>query len=205
MVNSKKYERRNLSIRTSIKLVISVVISFLAVALILSSSTFTVYALPPEEGFSNSGTCGDITKNPRTGNNSQSCCWTERVPGKLPPNNKETYCQTCEFTAAGTDCKPKQPQLRPSARGASPEEGVLEQPPTPQPVGPAAPQQGGGVLQQTPSTDQGTQPPKSGDTVAPKEGGVVSNDQNPPKNKDTNPPTNDQRTRSGDNGSSNNK
>ena len=144
------------------KPVIFMVVSFIVVGLIYSSTlTFIVFAAPPDPNRpGQGGTCGGITTNPRTGNNSQTCCWTERVPGKLPPSNKATYCQTCEFTTAGSDCKPKQQQLGPSSSGVSPlEEGVLEQPPT-QGVAPpltrgqsVLPQDG--VLQQQEPADQG--------------------------------------------------
>jgi len=92
-------------------------------------------------------TCAGITTNPRTGNNSHTCCWTERVPCKLPSSNEATYCQTCEFTTAGTECKPEQQQIRPLSGDVFPlEERVLEQSPPP-PFGHAAPLQEG-VLEQ---------------------------------------------------------
>jgi hypothetical protein len=78
----------------------------------------------------------------------KTCCWTERVPGKLPPNNKVNYCQTCTSnTAEGTqNCNNPQQQLRPSSSGTSTDENVLEQPQT-LPQGPSGPLQQGGVLE----------------------------------------------------------
>jgi hypothetical protein len=153
------------------KPVIFVVISLLAVALVYSSFSFSVYAVPPDPGFDSNGTCGGITTNPRTGNNAQTCCWTERVPGKLPPSNKATYCQTCEYTAAGYDCKPKQQQLVPASGVILPEDGVLQQP-IPPPTGPVAPLQGGGILQQPTTTTPTTPPPLFGRNVPLQGGGV---------------------------------
>jgi hypothetical protein len=88
---------------------------------------------------------------------------------QVTPSNKATYCQTCEFTTAGSDCKPKQQQLGPSSSGVSPlEEGVLEQPPTPPPSGPAAPLQDV-VLEQPPT--QGVAPPLTrGQSILPQDG-----------------------------------
>jgi len=159
------------------KSVIFMVTSIVAVALLFSSiSTFNTYAVPPDPGYDSQGTCGGITTNPRTGNNSQTCCWTERVPGKLPPSNKATYCQTCEFTAAGTECKPKQQQIRPELGGISPEEQILEQPPISQPSDPFAPLQDG-VLEQP--TISGEEPPITGQQILPQDELVQQQEQPP--------------------------
>ncbi len=83
----------------------------------------------------------------------------------------------------GTDCYPKQQQLRPLSGGVSPlEEGVLEQPPTP-PSSPAAPLHDGGVLGEsttpsltptTPTDDQNKDYGSRGDgRTGPLGGGVL--------------------------------
>jgi hypothetical protein len=182
MVNSNNYEGRNLSKRTCMryKLVISVVISLLVVALI-SSFTFDVFAAPRDPNNTGGQTGSSCQKNK---DGSETCCWREKVPGKMIA---ETYCQTCKYEK----CTDKELQFR-----------------TKQPEDIVAP--GGGVFEQTP-TDQGIQPPKVGDAVAPKDGGVVTDnkppvdDQIPSIKNDANSPPKNQRTQSSDSGIKNNK
>jgi hypothetical protein len=106
------------------------------VLLVYSSiSLFNVYAVPPAPGYDSSKTCGAPTT---LGDISQkTCCWTEKVPGKLPPNNNVNYCQTCRVNSADVTltCKDPVQQLRPSPNGVSPNEGVLEQPTVKSPKG----------------------------------------------------------------------
>jgi hypothetical protein len=85
-----------------------------------------VCALPPDAGYTGSGTCGAWTTNPSTGEDQRTCCWTERehVPGKILAK-EVNYCQTCN--AAG-ECKAKVKQLSPSANIPEQEDGVLQQP-----------------------------------------------------------------------------
>ena len=86
-----------------------VVISFLIVALIHSSfSTFNVYAVDQDPKFGLSETCGATTTHPGDGILQKSCCWAGIIPGKLPPNNKANFCQTCRFYVErfSLDCKP---------------------------------------------------------------------------------------------------
>lgn len=111
-----------------------------------SVSLLNVYSLPPDPNYNTSETCGAATSNGDL--TKKTCCWSERVPGKLPPNNKANYCQTCTYdNAEGTyNCNKPQQQLRPSSSGTSPDENVLEQPQT-LPQGPSGPLQQGGVLE----------------------------------------------------------
>lgn len=122
-----------------------------------SVASFDVFALPPDPDYDVYGTCGAATTlGPLT---KKTCCWTDNIPGKLPPNNKANYCQTCTYDrgSGSYTCNEPQQQLSALPIGISPEERVLEQPFTPQPSGPAAPLQEGGALQQPPS--QGAAPP----------------------------------------------
>ena len=82
------------------------------------------------------------------GSYKKTCCWTERVPGKLPPNNKVNYCQTCtNNTAEGTqNCNNPQQQLRPSSDNVSPDANVLELPES-LPLRPSGPVEQGGILE----------------------------------------------------------
>jgi hypothetical protein len=109
--------------------IISVIIPLTLILLAYSSiSSFDVFALPPDPNYDSSNTCGAWTTNGDL--SKRTCCWTERVAGKLPPNNKVNYCQTCtNNTADGTqNCNKPQQQLRASPNGISPEGSILEQP-----------------------------------------------------------------------------
>jgi hypothetical protein len=85
-----------------------------------------VCALPPDQGYSGSGTCGALTTNPSTGEVTRTCCWTEKehVSGQILPN-KVNYCQTCNTDG---ECKAKVKQLSPSDNIPEQEGGVLQQP-----------------------------------------------------------------------------
>jgi hypothetical protein len=136
------------------KYLIVAVIATFATALISSSSY--VFALPPDPNYDSSNTCGAATHYGDFGK--QTCCWSERIPGKLPPNNKVNYCQTCTWdtTTGIVDCNKPQQQLRPSSGTVSPEGGVLEQPPI-----------------------ENEPPIKSGDSVFPNDGGNVLDESQP--------------------------
>lgn len=144
---------------------ISLIVPLTFIVLLVSGSiSLSVYAVPPDANW-DEGSCGAETRN-YWGERQQTCCWTERVPGKLPPLNKENYCQTCILTSAGKVCDPKVKQLIsiPGDSRSPLEGGVLEQPPTPPrfPGGGANVPQDGGVLEQ-PSTDESsTLPPLIG-------------------------------------------
>ncbi len=78
----------------SINHVSSVIILLTLSILTYSSiSSLNVYAEQPSAGYSGSQTCaapttlGSLTK--------KTCCWKDYIVGKLPPNNKANYCQTC--------------------------------------------------------------------------------------------------------------
>jgi hypothetical protein len=138
---------------------ITTVVLFLAGALVYSSSyTIVVFAVPPDPNWSASGTCGGPTTN-QYGVTYQTCCWEERVPGKLPPLNKVRYCQTC-YTEPNSvkqaGCFPKEKQQSsptPSSPLAEPLQpgGVFEQSPPPIISSPKT----DGVLEQQ-QPDQGT-------------------------------------------------
>jgi hypothetical protein len=89
--------------------------------------------VPPDPDWSG-GSCVGATTNP-AGERTQTCCWKERVPGKLPPLNEVMYCHTCSFKeeSGSYDCKPKVKQLQPPTTGENvlPGDGVAEQPEQP--------------------------------------------------------------------------
>lgn len=111
------------------------------------------------------------------GDGRQFCCGTERDDkGTKSPidDTYKTYCEVC--TDYGPDlriCDDYEGQQPPEPSGPAvlPDDGVLEQPPTPPPNGPAAPLQDGGVLEE-PATPLGPTPPTQGQGVLP-EGGVL--------------------------------
>jgi hypothetical protein len=147
--------------------------------ILLAYTTFSVsnvFAVPPDPGFNSGGTCGAGTEHPDSpGVTKQTCCWTERVPGKLPPLNKVTYCQTCYNYPQGggsENCDPKQQQFVPASGVVLPEEGVLQQT-TPPPTSPFAPLGSGGVVQQQPTTTTPTTPPPLFGRNVPLQGGGI--------------------------------
>ena len=164
------------------KPLIFVVISVLVIALLYGPlSAFEVNALPPDPKYE-SGTCGGITTDKKTGEHNRTCCWTQTKEGStgvFKPRAK--YCQTCSADAEGkfTICDKKRiaevvanepptpPPTEPSGPFVLPEEGILQEP-TPPSSDPAAPLQDG-VLQQPPA-DQGaaipTQPATEGSQPA---------------------------------------
>ncbi len=91
----------------------------------LSILPFNAYAVPPAGGWFG-GSCGAETKNPY-GETQQTCCWNERVPGKLPPLNIENYCQTCIYTSYGYSCSDKVKQLTDSPFKDRVPSGTIEQ------------------------------------------------------------------------------
>jgi hypothetical protein len=95
-------------------------------ALLSSSSiaSVNVFAQPPDSNYNTNGTCGAYTSNGDL--TKKTCCWTERIAGKLPPNNKVNYCQTCTYnTAEGTsNCDKPQQQL--TASPTSPQGKINE-------------------------------------------------------------------------------
>lgn len=78
----------------SINHVSSVIILLTLSILTYSSiSSFNVYSEQPSKGYSGSKTCAaPTTLGSQT---KKTCCWTDYIVGKLPPNNKANYCQTC--------------------------------------------------------------------------------------------------------------
>jgi len=156
----------------SINHIISVIIPLTFILLAYSSiSSFDVFALPSDPNYDSSNTCGAPTTNGDL--TKKTCCWTERVAGKLPPNNKVNYCQTCtNNTADGTqNCNKPQQQLRASPNGISPEDSILEQPLT-RSLEPDAPIQEDGVLENSitesaTSTDSQTEDKQSDDKLMP--------------------------------------
>jgi hypothetical protein len=151
------------------KPLIFVVISVLVVALVYSpaATTFYVFAAPPNRGFLNSESCNnkpDIKSGDKV-----ACCWNEHGAEGITFR----MCQQCTWTEGVGYSNCNKPRSIPITSGegivAPLEEGVLEQPPTPSPSGPAAPLQDGGVLQQTPG--QGAAPPLTRDQgVLPQDG-----------------------------------
>ena len=107
------------------KPLIIVVISFLFVAFIYSSSSsFNVYAVLPDKRWGTSSS--NCSTDDKTGQ--RTCCWREPVPGQILG---KTYCQTCD--RQGKVCKEKVLQfVSPSKLGDSvlPDIGIIEQPPT---------------------------------------------------------------------------
>ena len=87
--------------------------AILLIPIVYSSSSISdACALPPESGYMDSKTCGATTTNPKTGNPSSTCCWTEKERTFPNIGTKEVrYCQTCEATDSGLDCKPKVAQF----------------------------------------------------------------------------------------------
>ena len=156
----------------SINHIISVIIPLTFILLSYSSiSSFDVFALPSDPNYDSSKTCGAYTTNGDL--TKKTCCWTERVAGKLPPNNKVNYCQTCTNNSAdGTqNCNNPQQQLRASPNGISPENNILEQPLT-RSLEPDAPIQEDGVLENSItesaiSTDSQTEDKQSDDKLMP--------------------------------------
>jgi hypothetical protein len=113
------------------KPMIFLVISFLVVALIYSSFSEFVSAVPRDPKNTPASTSCTTNKD-----GSQTCCWRVRVSGQILADE---YCQICA-SVGSNDCKSPVKQA------------ILEQPPTPPPTpGPAARLQDGGVLEQPPT------------------------------------------------------
>ncbi len=108
----------------------------------LVSSSPYLFAEKPDSNYGGSRNCTD---NLPSGQDSKTCCWRERIPGKILG---ETYCQTCKWVAGEgfVDCSQKELQM-------------LEQPPNPPPSsssGPSAPIQDDGVLEQPGTPNKGS-------------------------------------------------
>ena len=149
------------------------------------SSASDACALPPDPNRIGAS-CGATTTNPNTGVRQQTCCWEERVPGKLPPLNKVTVCQTCR--SSGTDCDPKVAQFQqPPTQRLPP--GVLENLPTLEQA-PATPPPlfGGGNDANVPPTGGIEQPPIATTQPTPGGGANVPNEvgsaEQPPASQD---------------------
>jgi hypothetical protein len=187
-----KNRGRNLQLATLYsKLVIFVVMSVLVIALIYApSSTFSV---PNFDQYDSR--CKPTGKNSAAGLQLSKCCWTttEGYPGT---RKEVTYCSTCENGGTRGMINCTEPTKQSSTRLTDDIIARLGE---------------GHTFEQTQPTDQGIQPPKSGDTGAPKDGGIVT-DTNPPVNdniplikNDANAPLKNQRTQSSDSGIKNNK
>jgi hypothetical protein len=108
--------------------------------MVLFFSTTYVFAENPDPGYPSSGDCSWSGPNDKY----QTCCWREKVPGKILG---EQYCQKCAWVEGQgyVDCSQKELQM-------------LEQPPTTSPSSPkgsAAPIQDGGVLDQPDKPNKG--------------------------------------------------
>src|SRR6476659_1229925 len=112
---------------TSLNLGLVILASFSMLTYSLITSV-NVFALPPDPNYNTSETYGAATSNVDL--TKKTCCWSERLPGKLPPNNRANFCQTCTYDRAeGTyNCNEPQQQLARSPNGISPEDNVLQQP-----------------------------------------------------------------------------
>jgi hypothetical protein len=128
-----------------------VVISVLVVALIYSpSSIFSVPNRSNDAGVD----CEPTGKQSKNGLALVECCWFEWVtPGTgIDGGNQEEYCSTCEDGGTRGKINCSDPELQffvgsTPGLGVLPENGVLEQLPTPPSSGPIGPLQGG-VLEQ---------------------------------------------------------
>jgi hypothetical protein len=153
------------------------------------SSTPNACAVPQAPGYSE-GSCGATTYNQNRGHYQKTCCWEELVPGKLPPLNRVTYCQTCyvQPDQVTRDCDAKVAQLQqPPTTGESvlPGGGVAEQPNQPLFGGQndAAVPPTGGVGQPPAAT---TQPAPGGGAGVPTEGGSAEQPTAPQDDQDNN-------------------
>jgi hypothetical protein len=138
------------------KRVIFMILPLLFVPLVYGiSPTPEAYALPRDPNY-HTGSCGAETTNPNTGDTQITCCWEGRDPGKLPPLNKVTYCQTCNPATA--DCGPRTAHFTATPDRVPP--GVLENLPTLEqvPTTPTLP-----PLEQVPTTP--TPPPLFGRNI----------------------------------------
>jgi hypothetical protein len=145
--------------------VILAVITFLFVALIHSSFSTSVLAVPPASGFNSPN--ADCTNRPEGLN--AICCWNEGGP----PGITVRFCQGCRInleTGEFDDCDPVFRQIT-SGPPVLPKGGVLDEPPTPSLTSPFTPPTGG-VLQQPTTTTPTTPPPLFGRNVPLQGGGV---------------------------------
>ena len=112
---------------TSLNLGLVLLASFSMLTYNLITSV-NVFALPPDPNYNTSGTCDAATSNGEL--TKKTCCWSERLPSKLPPNNKANFCQTCTYDRAGGtyNCNEPQQQLARSPNGISPKDNVLQEP-----------------------------------------------------------------------------
>jgi hypothetical protein len=152
------------------KRVIFMILPLLFVPLVYGlSSTPDACAVPRDPNFGKSGSCAlsDPEDNP-SGTTVMTCCWEE--PDILNPGETIQWCQTCDMSG---DCTPP---YRSSSTGplVLPDEGVVDETPTPTPTSPFRPPTGG-VLDpptQTPpppptQTPVPTPPPPKGDGSGP--------------------------------------
>jgi hypothetical protein len=140
------------------RLIIFVVVSVLVAAIVYSplSNSF-VFALPPKQGWIDSGNCtstGDPRPSKVGTKEKMTCCWRERVPGQILGVR---YCQTCTITWSGDgwetgDCQeaelqfsqfiptptPTPTPLTPLGPLGIPEGGTIQEP-TPTPTSPLGP------------------------------------------------------------------
>ena len=121
-------------------LMITAIIAILMTGLAFSSSY--VFAEKPDSQYPNSGNC---TFSGPSSDESQTCCWREKIPGKILG---ERYCQSCKWVEGQgwVDCTQKELQM-------------LDLPPNPppsSPSGPSAPIQNDGVLEQPDKPNKGS-------------------------------------------------
>jgi hypothetical protein len=108
--------------------------------MVLFFNTTYVFAEKPDPGYPNSGDCSWSGPD----NKYQTCCWREKVSGKILG---EQYCQKCTWVEGQgyVDCTQKELQM-------------LEQPPTTSPTspdGPATPTQDDRVIEQPDKPNKG--------------------------------------------------
>jgi hypothetical protein len=82
--------------QTKAKTFLRILIMISSIALVLSITLSSAYAMPPHWGFNNNNNCKDDQSKTLY---QKTCCWYENVePGTGNPDiggNQEKYCQTC--------------------------------------------------------------------------------------------------------------
>lgn len=82
--------------QTNAKTFLRILIMISSIALVLSITLSSAYAMPPHWGFNNNNNCKDDQSKTLY---QKTCCWYENVePGTGNPDiggNQEKYCQTC--------------------------------------------------------------------------------------------------------------
>jgi hypothetical protein len=143
------------------KLLIFAFLSVLVIALVFDSfSPYIVFALPRDPSNPGQGEGCEGTISLETGDETLTCCWTDKKDGKK-------YCQKCTTSINNlgryeTNCDPKVAQGRPLT-GDLPQ---LEQV-TPPILDPVVPQEG---IMQAPAPSAPSSPPPLGEGAPPQDG-----------------------------------